>query len=77
MKDEIGNTIRARRKMLGISQQTLAELAGVGINTLASAEKGTGNPSIDSLSSILDVLGLELEIRQKQSRLNRQNCTGR
>jgi len=37
----IGNAIKERRKMLKITQRTLAELAGVGINTLTkNATKG-------------------------------------
>ena len=31
---EIGTIIKERRKHLGVTQQTLADLAGVGINTL-------------------------------------------
>lgn len=40
--NKVGNAIKERRKILKITQRTLAELAGVGINTLTklSAEKG-------------------------------------
>ena len=41
----IGNAIKERRKMLKITQRTLAELAGVGINTLTKIERNEGNPS--------------------------------
>lgn len=62
----IGNTIKKRRKMLKITQRTLAELAGVGINTLTKIERGEGNPTIEVLEKILDTLGLELQIGIKQ-----------
>ena len=62
----IGNTIKKRRKMLKITQRTLAELAGVGINTLTKIERGKGNPTIEVLEKILDTLGLELQIGIKQ-----------
>ena len=52
--------------MLKISQRTLAELAGVGINTLTKIERGEGNPTIEVLEKILDTLGLELQIGIKQ-----------
>ena len=42
----IGAEIKKRRKELQINQQTLADLAGVGINTLVAIERGTGNPSL-------------------------------
>ena len=63
----IGNAIKERRKMLKITQRTLAELAGVGINTLTKIERNEGNPSLDVLERILDTLGLELRIRIKNS----------
>lgn len=53
--------------MLSISQRELAELAGVGINTLTSIEIGRGNPSLDVLEKILNTLGLEIEIKTKDS----------
>ena len=63
----IGNAIKERRKMLKITQRTLAELAGVGINTLTKIERNEGNPSLDVLERILDALGLELRVGIKNS----------
>lgn len=63
----IGKAIKERRKMLKITQRTLAELAGVGINTLTKIERNEGNPSLDVLERILDTLGLELQIGIKNS----------
>jgi couple_hipB: transcriptional regulator, y4mF family len=53
--------------MLKITQRTLAELAGVGINTLTKIERNEGNPSLDVLERILDTLGLELRVGIKNS----------
>ena len=44
---EIGTIIRERRKHLGVNQQTLADLAGVGLNTLVAIERGEGNPQLN------------------------------
>lgn len=63
---EIGNIIKERRIALMLNQQTLADLAGVGINTLVAIERGTGNPSIKTLIAILDVLGLEFHCEIKK-----------
>ena len=60
--EEIGQTIKNRRIQLGINQQTLANLAEVGINTVVAIERGTGNPSIATLRKIIAVLGLELKL---------------
>lgn len=59
---DIGKIIKERRQELGINQHTLAELSGVGINTIVSTERGTGNPSLDTLEKILGTLGLELRV---------------
>ena len=43
--NKVGNAIKERRKILKITQRTLAELAGVGINTLTKIERGEGRQS--------------------------------
>jgi len=56
----IGQQIKERRKSLKVTQRQLAELSGVGINTLTKIERGEANPSLKILERILDTLGLEL-----------------
>lgn len=60
--EEIGELIRRRRKALGIKQADAAELAGVAVHTLSNIESGAANPTIEVLTKILGVLGLELNI---------------
>ena len=62
---EIGTIIKERRKHLGVNQQTLADLAGVGLNTLVAIERGEGNPQLNTLLTILDTLGLQMNIKLK------------
>lgn len=62
---EIGTTIKERRRSLKISQLELSELAGIGINTLVAIERGQGNPKLSTLLSVADTLGLKVEIRLK------------
>ena len=63
---EIGTIIKERRKHLGVNQQTLADLAGVGINTLVAIERGEGNPQLVTLLTILDTLGLQIDLQVKK-----------
>jgi len=63
---EMGNTIKERRKKLGINQQTLADLASVAVNTVVAIERGEGNPQLGTLLTILDTLGLQMIIDIKQ-----------
>lgn len=62
---ELGELIKNRRKSLNVTQPTLALLAGVGLNTLVAIERGKGNPKIETLLSILDTLGLKLDVSLK------------
>lgn len=62
---ELGTFIKERRKHLGVNQQTLADLAGVGINTLVAIERGEGNPQLVTLLTILNTLGLQIELNVK------------
>lgn len=63
---EIGNAIRERRKKLDITQQTLADLASVAVNTIVAIERGEGNPQLVTLLTLLDTLGLQVDINIKQ-----------
>ena len=65
----IGAIIKERRKHLGVNQQTLADLAGVGINTLVAIERGEGNPQLNTLLTILETLGLEADIHVKSMKI--------
>ena len=62
----IGLGIRDRRKELRITQPHLAEVAGVSTNTLYKLEKGQGNPTLDVLNKLADVLGMELKLEVKK-----------
>ena len=65
-QQEIGNAIKERRKKLGINQQTLADLASVAVNTVVAIERGEGNPQLATMLTILDTLGLQIDINIKQ-----------
>lgn len=64
---DIGDTIKERRALLGISQQDLADYSGVGISTVKDLERGVGNPSMETLRKVLDVVGMEMVLRVKQT----------
>jgi transcriptional regulator with XRE-family HTH domain len=62
----IGESIKNRRKELGITQPHLAELAKISTNTLYKLERGQGNPSLNVLSKLAEVLGMELQLEIKK-----------
>lgn len=63
--NSIGETVKNRRKELGITQPHLAELAKVSTNTLYKLERGQGNPSLGVLNKLAEVLGMELVMKVK------------
>ncbi len=64
--DDIGKSLKKRRKELGITQPHLAELADVSTNTLYKLERGQGNPSLDVLNKLAEILGMELKLEVKK-----------
>ncbi len=65
-RNELAKEMVTRRDILGITQEQLADLSQVGMKTIYKLEQGIGNPSINTVEKVLDVLGLELIIKLKK-----------
>ena len=67
--NELIQTIKERRQMLKVTQETLAEISGVGLRTLKQFESGKGNPTLQTLQKLADVLGMEicLQVRKMET----------
>jgi transcriptional regulator with XRE-family HTH domain len=63
---EIGNLIIKRREFLNLRQSDLAEISQVAEKTLNQIEQGNGNPSFKTLNKVVEVLGLELNLKVKE-----------
>ena len=63
----LAEVIKSRRKTLDISQQDLAEMAGIGLATIKDIERGKGNPSWRTVSKIMEVLGMEIGFKVRQT----------
>lgn len=63
--NELKDTIKKRRENLQVTQETLAELSGVGLRTLKQFESGKGNPTLLTIQKLADVLGFELCLKLK------------
>ncbi|MHB0913358.1 MAG: helix-turn-helix domain-containing protein [Armatimonadota bacterium] len=53
----LADNIKRRRKELGISQEKLAELAGLSPNYIARIETSKRSPSLDILDQLAEALG--------------------
>lgn len=61
------DVMKGRRKILALSQNDLAEMAGVSLATIKDIERGNGNPSLSTVSRIVDVLGMEITYTIKRT----------
>ncbi len=64
---ELKDIMKERREILSLTQQDLAEMAQVGLATIKDIERGKGNPALNTVKKILDVLGIEIEYRIRQT----------
>jgi transcriptional regulator with XRE-family HTH domain len=64
--EQLIETVKKRREMLKVTQETLAEVAGVGLRTLKQFESGKGNPTLLTVQKLADALGLELCLQVKK-----------
>ena len=62
---DIGKIVQERRNELGLKQQDLAEMADVTIKSIYAIENNKGNPTIEVLSKVFNVLGLEIKVQIK------------
>lgn len=63
--EKLIKTIKERREVMQVTQETLAELSGVGLRTLKQFESGKGNPTLLTLQKLADVLGMEICLKIK------------
>ncbi len=64
---ELMDIMKQRREILSLTQQDLAEMSQVGLATIKDIERGKGNPALSTVKKILDVLGIEIEYRIRQT----------
>jgi transcriptional regulator with XRE-family HTH domain len=62
---KIGKTIKKRRKELSLELKDLQDYSGVNYASISDIENGKANPTIKTLEKLLDVLGMELDIKVK------------
>lgn len=60
--EELGQAIRNRRKLSKVTQADLADLSGLSVHTLSDLESGKGNPTLEVLTKLCNVMGLEIQL---------------
>jgi DNA-binding XRE family transcriptional regulator len=65
-------TLKKRRIRLQVTQETLALLTGVSLRTIKQLEAGKGNPTLETIQKLADVLGLELRLEIKNTSIENE-----
>ncbi len=60
--DDIAKIVRYYRRKCGLSQQELAELAGVGKTAIFDIEKAKKTIQLNRLLSVLDTLNIQMKL---------------
>jgi len=55
----VAHNLRARRKLLGLSQEALAERAGLHRTYVGSIERAERNVSVDNIDRLATALGID------------------
>jgi y4mF family transcriptional regulator len=66
--DLLAAEVRARRTALGLTQQDLAAMAAVSERFVRFVEQGKPSIQLDSLTAVLETLGLELRLGTRTSK---------
>lgn len=57
---DIGPAVKRMREISGLTQEQFAKHRGLSLLTLKRVESGSGNPTVETLSSIGDIFGLKV-----------------
>ena len=68
--------VKVLRKQMGLSQVELSQLAGISLPSLQNIEAEHANPSIKTLSAVLDILGQRLTVEASCADWDALSCCG-
>lgn len=67
LRTQLGRAVYARRKARGLTQEQLAEAAGLSVVWTGQVERGDGLPTLDSLVRIAEALGTDAALLLAQA----------
>ncbi len=68
----IGETIRASRTMRNMSRTEMSEMIGISVSHLEKIESGARRPGIDTYWKILEILNVDMVIRNEMETVQEQ-----
>ncbi|MCD8220712.1 MAG: helix-turn-helix domain-containing protein [Clostridiales bacterium] len=64
--EELGKTIRKRRKKLHYTQAYLSEFTGLSITFLSDLEHGKPTAQIEKVIKVIHILGMDLLVEERE-----------
>ena len=65
--DNLGDALRSCREMRKMTQEEVAEKAGISRSYLAAAETGIHSLSLKALFRVLDAMGVQMRLELKEA----------
>ena len=65
--ERLGQRIRRQRKLMGLTQRTVAEKAGISLPFYGHIERGTRKASLETAVDIANALGVSLDLLLQDS----------
>ena len=65
---QLGHIIKARRRVLGLTQQALATKLAITQNRMSQIEADAGKLGFDRMVDLFNILGLDLVVQDRQPR---------
>lgn len=62
----LGLRLKSLRALNDLTQEELAERAGLAVKTVAAIEQGRYNTGVRQLTAILDAMGYDLDFKKRQ-----------
>ena len=66
MAIDCAKLLKETRKNAGVTQEELADVAGVSISSVKLIEQGKMNPTMQMMDILMDCLGMEIVVRAKE-----------
>ncbi len=60
LREKFGARVRSLRSASGLTQEQLAERAGISVDFLSLVERGKNSPSFENLDDLADALGVSV-----------------
>jgi len=73
---QLGRSLRAARKQLGLTQPQLALAAGVGVRFIVDLEAGKPTLRLENVLQVIDALGGEVQLNGLPSSVANDQCEG-